>query len=78
MPRFTSTPERKNENMNLNKIILTQFLKIIEPTTSCVYSHTLVPLRHDCFKKEVGKNNKNQHTIVTNVKQILSSTNWWP
>ena len=40
-PRFPSTPERRNGNINLNKHFISS--SGVEPTTSRSYSHTLCP-----------------------------------
>ena len=45
-PRFASTPERRNENINLNKITFTR-LGIELTTRFCKRAHTLVLLRHE-------------------------------
>ena len=41
-PRFTSPPKGRNQNIDISCPQVR-----IEPTTSCVDIHTLVPLRHD-------------------------------
>ena len=47
MPRLTSTPERRNENINLSK-----YFNLLEcgsnPQPQFLQSH-YVPLRHDCI-----------------------------
>ena len=68
---FTSTPERRNENILFPRLGM-------ESTTCHVYSHTLVPLRHDCSLSYIVLSKHHCNKILTvfhftkhNLRQFL-------